>query len=237
MKNSKTPLGFRAIHKELGAGSKSTLSEKLRLLTLQNIIVKTKNGKYQIQSKYDFSENIQNLEKFLNSLNKIIPDLSAREKAQIGIKLWTTIYQAFSHPAEFFLSNNFIEISDELSDKKHTKVIERFFALQKFTNIYLNEMYVVFFNFCRKFSPEILDDILSTNIFYKHNELISKKEKDILLAKQFHEEIVIQGFDYETYYGKVFCNILLEVKPEVFNKDTLDRLRKKACFQRIKLVS
>lgn len=186
------------IHSKLGSGSKSTLSKKLRLLQLQNIIFKTTDGKYQIKSRFDFKSNLQNLKKFLNSLDDIIPYLRPKEKAYIGIKLWTTIFQTLSHPAESFLTNNFVDISDKLSESKHTKIIEEFFALQKFTNMYLNDMYVLFFDFCRKFSPEILDEVLYRNVFDKHNELISKlDDDDILLAKRFHEEIVIQGFDYE----------------------------------------
>lgn len=236
LKDSKTPLGFRVIHNKLGSGSKSTLSKKLRLLQLQNIIFKTNDGKYQIQPRYDFS-NIQNLKKLLDSLDNIIPDLRPKDKAYIGIKLWSTIFQVLSHPAESFLTNNFVNISDQLSESKHTKIIEEFFALQKFTNMYLNDMYVLFFDFCKKFSPEILDEVLSRNVFYKHNKLNSDNKDNILLAKQFHEEIFIQGFDYEIYYGIEFCNALLEVKPDALNETTLNILRKKACFQRINLIS
>jgi len=230
LKDTKTPIGSRAIHEKLGHGSKTTLTEKLRLLQTQNIISKTKNRKYQIESKYDFSSNIQSLKIFLNNLNYIIPELTDREKAHIGIKLWTTIFQGLSHPAESFLTNDFVEISEEGSDSEHTKHIEEFFALQKFTNMYLNDMYIIFFDFCREFSHEILYDVLSENIFYKHNKLISDDEKDIFLAEQFHKEILIQGFDDGTYYGIEFCNALLEIKPDAFNEETLERLQKQKLF-------
>ena len=222
---NKTPIGFNYIHRELGGKlSKSTLSKNLNLLVSQHRIKKIKNGKYQIRIGQDFVNNIENLRTLFNNLNQIIPNLKDAEEAYIGLYLWTIIFQDEVHPSMYW-SFNLVSISEELPNSKHKKEIETFFQSLRQPSIFLDNLYLLFFDFCRKFSPKILDSVMYDVIHNTSQKLNSNNIEHIKLSKLLHKEIFIQRFDYETYYGTALCNAILDVKKDGLTKNTVRKIK------------
>lgn len=238
---NKKPIGFNFIHRELGGKlSKSTLSKNLKLLVLQHRIQKRRDCKYQIRAGQDFVKNIENLNRIINNLQIIIPDLKDEEEAYIGLYLWTIIFQEQTHPGLYFWTSNFVPISEKSPNSKYKKEIKTFFQSLNEPNIFLDNLYMLFFDFCRKFSPKILDNVMLDVIHNKSQILNSNNKNHIELSKLLHKEIFIQRSDYETYYGTALCNAILDVKHEALTKNTVEKIKElkvsKNSFDKIKSV-
>lgn len=241
IKNKKS-IGFNYIHRELGGKlSKNTLSKNLKLLLSQNRIRKTKEGKYQIRVGQDFVKNIENLEKLFKNLHQIIPDLDDAEEAYIGLYIWTMIFQEQTHPGLQFWTSNFVPISEKLPSSKYKKGVENFFHSLNGPNIFLDNLYQLFFEFCRKFSPEILDKVMLDVIHNRSQILNSSNKNHIELSKLLHKEIFIQRSDYEMYYGVALCNAILDVKHEALTKNTVRKIKEleltKDSFDKMKMLN
>ncbi len=238
--NNKNPMGFNQIHREVGrTSSKSTLISILRFLVSRKEIQKTK-GKYQIRTGQDFVKNIENLNHIINNLEVIIPDLNDEEEAYIGLYLWTIIFQEQTHPGLQFWTSNFITISNQLPNLKYNKEIDRFFQSLNGPNIFLDNLYRLFFKFCRKFNAETLDKVMLDVIHNRSQILNSKNKKHVELSKLLHKEIFIQRSDYETYYGTTLCNAILDVKQKALTKNTVRKIKElkisKDSFDKMKMV-
>ncbi|KFM16654.1 hypothetical protein SCCGRSA3_01040 [Marine Group I thaumarchaeote SCGC RSA3] len=223
---NKDVMGFNQIHRELGGTlSKHTVSINLKLLLSQNKIQKTKNGKYKLRAGKDFVKNVENLEKLLKSLDKIIPDLKPREKAYIGLYIWTVIFQEQTHPGLEFWTSNFIPISNKPPRGKYNKTLEEFFLSRNQNSIFLDELYRLFFDFCREFNPKVLNEVMLDVITNRSQNLNSKNKNHAELSKLLHKEIFIQRSDYETYYGTALCNAILDVKHESLTIDFVKKIK------------
>jgi len=238
--NSKNPMGFNQIHREIGrTSSKSTLISILRFLVSQKEIQKIK-GKYQIRTGQDFVKNIENINRIINNLQVIIPDLNDDEEAYIGLYIWTIIFQEQTHPGLQFWTSNFISISNQLPNSKYNKDVEKFFQSLTGPNIFLDNLYKLFFKFCRKFSPRILNKVMLDVISNRSQIFNSKNEKHVKLSKLLHKEIFIQRSDYEMYYGTALCNAILDVKQNALTKITVKKIKDleidKNSFDKMKMV-
>ena len=238
--NSKIPMGFNQIHREIGkTSSKTTLISILRFLVSQKEIQKTK-CKYQIRTGHDFVKNIENINRIISNLHEIIPDLNNEEEAYIGLYIWTIIFQEQTHPGLQFWTSNFIEISDELPNSKYNKGIDRFFQSLNGPNIFLDNLYKLFFKFCRRFDTKTLDKIMLDVISNRSQIFNSKNKKHVELSKLLHKEIFIQRSDHEMYYGTALCNAILDVKQIALTKNTVRKIKElkisKNSFDKMKIV-
>lgn len=223
---SKDVMGFNKIHRELGGKlSKHTVSVNLKLLLSQNKIQKTKNEKYKLRTGQDFIKNVENLEKLFKNLDKIIPDLKPREKAYIGLYIWTVIFQEQTHPGLQFWTSDFVSISNKPPREKYNKTIKEFFLSRNENSIFLDELYRLFFDFCREFNPKVLDKVMLDVITNRSQKLNSEDKEHIELSKLLHKEIFIQRSDYETYYGTVLCNAILDVKRKALTKGIVEKIK------------
>ena len=223
---NKEAMGFNLIHRELGGKlSKHTVIINLRLLLSQNRIQKIKNGKYRLRTGQDFVKNIENLEKLFKNLDSIIHNLKPREKAYIGLYIWTIIFQEQTHPGLQFWTSNFVSISDKPTREKYKKTIEGFFLSRNQYSVFLDELYRLFFDFCREFNHKVLDEVMLDVIHNKSQILNSEDKKHIELSKSLHKEIFIQRSDHETYYGTALCNAILDVKQNALTKETVEKIK------------
>jgi len=233
-------MGFNQIHRELGGKlSKTTLISILRSLVSEKQIRKIKS-KYQIRIGQDFVKNIENINRIINNLNEIIPDLNEEEEAYIGLYIWTIIFQEQTHPGLQFWTSNFIEISNKLPNSKYNKGIDRFFQSLNGPNIFLDNLYKLFFKFCRQFDAKTLDKVMLDVISNRSQILNSKNEKHVKLSKMLHKEIFIQRSDYEMYYGTALCNAILDVKQKALTENTVRKIKElkisKDSFDKIKMI-
>jgi len=240
LKNNKNPMGFNHMHRELGGtSSKSTLISILRLLVSKKQIVKIK-AKYQIRTGQDFVMNIENMNKLICNLHTIIPNLKNEEEAYIGLYVWTVIFQEQTHPGLQFWTSNFIEISDELQNSKYNKGIGKFFQSLNEPNIFLDDLYKLFFTFCRRFDAKTLDNVMLDVISNRSQIFNSKNKKHVEVSKLLHKEIFIQRSDYEMYYGNVLCNAILDVKQNALTKNIIMKIKElwisKDSFNKIEIM-
>lgn len=240
LKNNKNPMGFNHIYREVGGtSSKSTLISTLKFLLSQKEIQKTKD-KYQIRTGQDFVKNISKITNLINNLELIIPDLNDEEEAYIGLYIWTIIFQEQTHPGLQFWTSGFVQISNELSDSKYQKGIDEFFQSLSGPNIFLDNLYKLFFQFCRKFDSKILDSVMIDVIKNRSQTLNSKNIKHIELSNLLQKEIFIQRSDYEMYYGIALCNAILDVRQNTLTNNTIRKIKElklnKDSFDNYKIV-
>lgn len=233
LRDSKKGVGFRELFSRLKVGSKSTLSSTLKLLQSQNKITKNRDGKYVPSLTILLLSNIEGLKLLLDNLDRVIPNLTSEERAYIGIRLWTVIFQNEFHPATMFMDDSpYFRISNSVTKSIHMKAVQEFFESRNQPSMFELEMYQLFFSFCVKFSSMVLDSVFRKilNVGY---EFLPTHTKINSLAKLFHKEIWIINNLHTRYYGIPFFQIILETKPSACNKNTLKHLKERNMFQKI----
>ena len=238
LRESRNGVGFRELFSRLGgSGSKSTLSSTLKLLKSQNKIEQKVNRKYIVTPTVSLLSDVIGLKKLLESLDELIPKLKSEEKAYVGIKLWTAIFQNEFHPVTMFMDDSpYFRISNNVSRSRREKAIQEFFESRSSPSIFEEEMYEIFFNFCARFSTSVLDGVFNKIHDSEQNTIRSIDKNDKLLARSFNREIFVTNNLTTTYYGTEFYKILLEKRPDACNSKTLELLKKKAMFQEIKTI-
>lgn len=237
LKESRAEIGFRELFSRLEGGSKSTLSSTLKLLQSQNKINKNKDRKYVLSPKILLFSDVRGLKRLLDNLDELIPNLKPDQKAFIGIKLWTVIFQNEFHPATMFMSDSpYFRISNSASRPTREKAIQDFFESRNHPSMFEDEMYQLFFKFCAKCSSLVLDEVFGEILNFEDHKLRSTYKGVDSLAKSFHKEIWVTNDLTTNYYGIPFYKILLEKRPDACNENTLQRLKEKNMFQKIKIM-